>query len=121
MLIHAYRIESRPVPLAGMGPRNSKPIDTVQLIGGDEGRSERQREDAAIDYLMQHSPLVDDNAYGFFTWRAKLTNIDAYAERTEDEQLRQTTFLGWRDDKSAKDVALLSPALKSSTVAIYCT
>lgn len=77
MLIHAYRIESRPVPLAGMGPRNSKPIGTVQLIGGDEGRSERQREDAAIDYLMQHSPLVDDNAYGFFTWRAKLTNIDA--------------------------------------------
>ncbi len=76
MLIHAYRIESRPVPLAGMGPRNSKPIGTVQLIGGDEGRSERQREDAAIDYLMQYSPLVDDNAYGFFTWRAKLTNID---------------------------------------------
>jgi ATP-dependent DNA ligase len=23
----------------------------------------------------------------------------AYAEWTEDEQLRQTTFLGWRDDK----------------------
>jgi bifunctional non-homologous end joining protein LigD len=30
----------------------------------------------------------------------------AYAEWTEDEQLRQTTFLGWRDDKSAKDVVL---------------
>ncbi len=30
----------------------------------------------------------------------------AYAEWTQYEQLRQTTFLGWRDDKSAKDVVL---------------
>jgi ATP-dependent DNA ligase len=30
----------------------------------------------------------------------------AYAEWTQDEQLRQTTVLGWRDDKSAKDVVL---------------
>jgi bifunctional non-homologous end joining protein LigD len=30
----------------------------------------------------------------------------AYAEWTQDEQLRQTTFLGWRDDKSPKDVVL---------------
>jgi hypothetical protein len=30
----------------------------------------------------------------------------AYAEWTADEQLRQTTFLGWRDDKNAKDVVL---------------
>jgi bifunctional non-homologous end joining protein LigD len=30
----------------------------------------------------------------------------AFAEWTEDEQLRQTTFLGWRDDKSAKEVVL---------------
>ena len=30
----------------------------------------------------------------------------AYAEWTGDEQLRQTTFLGWRDDKNAKEVAL---------------
>ena len=30
----------------------------------------------------------------------------AYAEWTQDEQLRQTMFLGWRDDKSAKDVVL---------------
>jgi bifunctional non-homologous end joining protein LigD len=26
----------------------------------------------------------------------------AYAEWTEDEQLRRTTFLGWRDDKNAE-------------------
>ena len=30
----------------------------------------------------------------------------AYAECTEDEQLRQTAFLGWRDDKNAKEVVL---------------
>jgi bifunctional non-homologous end joining protein LigD len=30
----------------------------------------------------------------------------SYAEWTEDEQLRQTRFLGWRDDKNAKEVAL---------------
>jgi hypothetical protein len=29
-----------------------------------------------------------------------------YAEWTEDEQLRQTTFLGWRDDKHAKEVSV---------------
>jgi bifunctional non-homologous end joining protein LigD len=32
----------------------------------------------------------------------KLVCEVAYAEWTEDEQLRQTTFLGWRDDKSAE-------------------
>jgi bifunctional non-homologous end joining protein LigD len=30
----------------------------------------------------------------------------AYAEWTQDEQLRQTTFLGWRDDKNANEVVL---------------
>jgi len=30
----------------------------------------------------------------------------AYAEWTADEQLRQTTFLGWREDKKAKEVVL---------------
>jgi ATP-dependent DNA ligase len=30
----------------------------------------------------------------------------AYAEWTEDKQLRQTTFLGWREDKNAKEVLL---------------
>jgi len=30
----------------------------------------------------------------------------AYAEWTEDKQLRQTAFLGWRDDKNAMEVSL---------------
>jgi bifunctional non-homologous end joining protein LigD len=30
----------------------------------------------------------------------------SFAEWTEDEQLRQTTFLGWRDDKSPEEVVL---------------
>ena len=29
-----------------------------------------------------------------------------YAELTADDQLRQTTFLGWRDDKKAEEVVL---------------
>jgi bifunctional non-homologous end joining protein LigD len=29
-----------------------------------------------------------------------------YADLTEDEQLRQTSFVGWRNDKNAKDVVL---------------
>ncbi|HXM01222.1 MAG TPA: hypothetical protein VN939_01380 [Chthoniobacterales bacterium] len=29
-----------------------------------------------------------------------------YAELPTDHQLRQTTFLGWRDDKKAKEVVL---------------
>jgi ATP-dependent DNA ligase len=28
----------------------------------------------------------------------------AYAEWTDDEQLRQTTFVGWRDNKNAEEV-----------------
>jgi bifunctional non-homologous end joining protein LigD len=36
----------------------------------------------------------------------KLVCEVAYAEWTEDEQLRQTTFLGWRDDKNPEEVVL---------------
>jgi bifunctional non-homologous end joining protein LigD len=33
----------------------------------------------------------------------------AYAEWTEDEQLRQTTFLGWRDDKKLASSFSVTP------------
>ena len=36
----------------------------------------------------------------------KLVCEAAYAQWTEDGRLRQTTFLGWRDDKSPKEVVL---------------
>ena len=36
----------------------------------------------------------------------KLVCEVAFAEWTEDEELRQTTFLGWRDDKSPEEVVL---------------
>jgi bifunctional non-homologous end joining protein LigD len=36
----------------------------------------------------------------------KLVCEVAFAEWTEDEQLRQTTFLGWRDDKNPEEVVL---------------
>jgi bifunctional non-homologous end joining protein LigD len=38
--------------------------------------------------------------------RPKLVCEVEYAELTADDQLRQTTFLGWRDDKKAQDVVL---------------
>jgi ATP-dependent DNA ligase len=38
--------------------------------------------------------------------RPKLVREVEYAELTADDQLRQTTFLGWRDDKKAKEVVL---------------
>jgi bifunctional non-homologous end joining protein LigD len=36
----------------------------------------------------------------------KLICVVEYAELTADDQLRQTTFLGWRDDKKPKEVIL---------------
>ena len=33
----------------------------------------------------------------------------AYAEWTDDGELRQTTFLGWRDDKKPDEVVLEHP------------
>jgi bifunctional non-homologous end joining protein LigD len=38
--------------------------------------------------------------------RPKLVCEVEYAELTADDQLRQTTFLGWRDDKKAREVVL---------------
>ena len=38
--------------------------------------------------------------------RPKLVCEIEYAELTADEQLRQTTFLGWRDDKNPEDIVL---------------
>jgi bifunctional non-homologous end joining protein LigD len=36
----------------------------------------------------------------------KLVCEVAYAEWTEDEQLRQTTFIGWRDDQNPEEVVI---------------
>jgi bifunctional non-homologous end joining protein LigD len=38
--------------------------------------------------------------------RPKLVCEVAFAEWTQDGELRQTTFLGWRDDKSPEEVSL---------------
>jgi bifunctional non-homologous end joining protein LigD len=38
--------------------------------------------------------------------RPKLVCEIEYTELTADEQLRQTTFLGWRDDKRPEDIVL---------------
>ena len=41
--------------------------------------------------------------------RPKLVCEVEYAELTADDPLRQTTFLGWRDDKNPKDFVLELP------------
>ena len=38
--------------------------------------------------------------------KPKLVCEISFAEWTQDGELRQTVFLGWRDDKKAKDVVL---------------
>jgi bifunctional non-homologous end joining protein LigD len=38
--------------------------------------------------------------------RPKLVCEVEYTKITADDQLRQTTFLGWRDDKKAEEVVL---------------
>jgi bifunctional non-homologous end joining protein LigD len=54
------------------------------------------------------SPFVNPpNIKEKIQWvRPKLVCEVEYAELTADDQLRQTTFLGWRDDKKAKEVVL---------------
>jgi bifunctional non-homologous end joining protein LigD len=41
--------------------------------------------------------------------RPRLVCEVEYTELTADDQLWQTTFLGWRDDKKAKEVVLEKP------------
>jgi bifunctional non-homologous end joining protein LigD len=41
----------------------------------------------------------------------KLVCEIAYAEWTEDGELRQTTFPGWRDDKKPEEVVLEQPEM----------
>jgi bifunctional non-homologous end joining protein LigD len=38
--------------------------------------------------------------------KPKLVCEISFAEPTQDGELRQTVFLGWRDDKKAKEVVL---------------
>ena len=44
--------------------------------------------------------------------RPELVCEVALAEWTDDEQLRKTTFLGWRDDKRPEEVILERPNAK---------
>ena len=58
--------------------------------------------------LTEKCPFVNPpNIKEKIQWvRPKLVCEVEYAEFTADDQLRQTTFLGWRDDKKAKEVVL---------------
>jgi bifunctional non-homologous end joining protein LigD len=58
--------------------------------------------------LTDNCPSVNpSNINEKIQWvRPKLVCEIEYAELTVDEQLRQTTFLGWRDDKRPEDIVL---------------
>jgi len=55
--------------------------------------------------FIDNCPFVNPpNIKETIQWvRPKLVCEVEYAELTADDQLRQTTFLGWRDDKKAKE------------------
>jgi bifunctional non-homologous end joining protein LigD len=58
--------------------------------------------------LIDKCPFVNPpNIKEKIQWvKPKLVCEVEYAELTADEQLRQTTFLGWRDDKKPREVVL---------------
>ena len=66
----------------------------------------------AIDRMkplfVDKSPFINPpNIKEKIQWvRPNLVCEVEYAELTADDQLRQTTFLGWRDDKKAREVVL---------------
>jgi bifunctional non-homologous end joining protein LigD len=59
-------------------------------------------------YFTDKSPFVNPpNIKEKIQWvKPKLVCEIEYAELTADDQLRQTTLLGWRDDKKPKEVVL---------------
>jgi bifunctional non-homologous end joining protein LigD len=78
------------------------------------GFSEKGLKDA-VDRMKplftDKSPFVNPpNIKENIQWvKPKLVCEIEYAELTADDQLRQTTFLGWRDDKKLKEVVLEKP------------
>jgi bifunctional non-homologous end joining protein LigD len=101
-------LQFRPVHSEGSRHRNGR-----RRYFGDSGTGFGEKGLAeAIDRLrpffankppVENPPKIPEK----IQWvQPKLVCEVAYAEWTEDEQLRHTTFLGWRDDKSPKEVAL---------------
>jgi bifunctional non-homologous end joining protein LigD len=75
------------------------------------GLSEKGLKDAVErmkPLFIEKCPFVNPpNIKEKIQWvQPKLVCEVEYAELTADDQLRQTTFLGWRDDKKAKEVVL---------------
>jgi bifunctional non-homologous end joining protein LigD len=75
------------------------------------GFSEKGLKDAVErmkPFFTDKSPFVNPpNIKEKIQWvQPKLICEIEYAELTADEQLRQTTFLGWRDDKKPKEIVL---------------
>ena len=65
----------------------------------------REAVDRLKPFFTDKSPFENPpNVPEKIQWlKPKLVCEVAFAEWTEDEQLRQTTFLGWRDDKRPEE------------------
>jgi bifunctional non-homologous end joining protein LigD len=46
--------------------------------------------------------------------KPKLVCEVTFAEWTDDEQMRQTVFFGWRDDKDPRDVVEETPNIRTT-------
>jgi hypothetical protein len=82
--VESHRIPMLPekgLPLAG----ESVPVGLVQFTGRSSEWFDGKLEQAAKKVLMSHSPLTNDRAHGFGTWRARLVTED-------DESLGVPTF-----------------------------
>jgi ATP dependent DNA ligase C terminal region len=99
-------------PMQASSAHERRDRSTLQ-IGSSRQSSTATERFAVIDsasaariWSRNHLPLEPKIPEKIHWVQPKLVCEVAFAEWTEDEQLRQTTFLGWRDDKSPEEVAL---------------
>jgi bifunctional non-homologous end joining protein LigD len=81
---------------------------TAKPISGFSEKGLKDAVDRMQPLLSDKCPFVNPpNIKEKIQWvQPKLICEAQYAELTADGQLRQTTFLGWRDDKKAEEVVL---------------
>ena len=90
------------------------------------GFSEKALKDAVermTPFFTNKCPFVNPpNIKEKIQWvRPKLVCEVEYAELTADDQLWQTTFLGWRDDKKPREVVLEGASSQKKYLIQYAT
>ena len=102
---HKIRL-SQAITTFSPGAMVDLPEDSV-IVGGLDGWQYDRNEPEPIIREARLAQRIGAILEEKIQWvRPKLVCEIEYAELTDDEQLRQTTFLGWRDDKKPKEVVL---------------